>query len=159
MMTWCVSEVKEVPHSIATQRALQGPRQRRPVFDGTWTCSILGHSIPTFLVNTRHSVAIGKHEATYNVSCVKESVCQQLFSLTNKTGSQPLKGDKCLSRKVKKRSWWGFKQQDGNFELNPLIIAYRVHCFSYWKSWGRKAIRYFGIKLICQNCSFDDTVD
>lgn len=93
------------------------------------------------------------------MSCVEESLCQQLFSLANKTDPQPPEGDKHLSRRVKKRSWWGFKQWDGNFELNPWITAYRVYCFSYWKSWQKKATQYFGIKLICQNYSSDDTVD
>lgn len=86
---------------------------------------------PHSVVNTRQDVAIGKQEATYSTSCVEDSLCQQLFSLINKTDSQPLEGDKHFSRRVNRRSWWGFKQQDGNFELNPWMTAHRVYCFSY----------------------------
>lgn len=57
------------------------------------------------------------------MSRVEESLYQQLFPLINGTDSQSLEGDKRLSTTLQRRCWWGFTQQDGNFELNPRLLC------------------------------------
>jgi len=126
-------QVKEAPRSTVTS-PYSARAERASAEECLARHGLAATSAPPFphsVVNTRHGVAIGKQEATYNMSCVEESLCQQLFSLINKTDSQPPEGDKCLSRRMTRRSWRGFKQQDGNSELNPWIIAYTLYCFSY----------------------------
>lgn len=101
-------QVKEVPRIIVTKRVLTGAKAEQASVEECLMIQELAAytpSIPAFLVNTK--LAIGKQEAAYNMSCVEKSLCQQLFTLINKTHAQLPEGDKHLSRRVKRRSWWG----------------------------------------------------
>lgn len=81
MIMCCMSEdvqVKEVPCSIVTRRILRGAKAERASAE---ECLMIHEPVaysPAPLLhsalNTRHGVATGKQEATYNMSCVEESL-------------------------------------------------------------------------------------